>query len=157
MKAKFEILLENWILWKTNCKWMQSWNGTADAPSVQFQFENAKSGFENAKWGWAPKLVLFTSPPAPPYFERQTHLKRGFQHTEQLFTLPEHLWSKQGTFEGKNYLRMKGVSGSYKWKAWGLWDLPCPIIHIHDKLSAACIICPCVERFRVEYVNVEPR
>ena len=27
----------------------------------------------------------------------------------------------------------RGVSASYKWKAWGLWDLPCPIIHIHDK------------------------
>ena len=155
MKAKFEILLENWILWKTNSKWMQSWNGTADEPSVQFQFENAKSGLENAKWGWAPKLVLFTSP--APYFERQTHLKRGFQHTEQLFILRNICEANKELLKGRTTWEWREVSSSYKWKAWGLGDLPCPIIHIHDKPSPACIICPCVKRFRLEYVNLGPR
>ena len=154
IKSKFEIRLKNWNLWKTNFKWMQScWNGTADEPSVQFQFENAKSGFENAKWGCTEIGFIYIS--SPPYFEGQAHFKRGFQHTdEQLFT-PEHLWSKQRKQElpeneGGCLLLINGRLEACEIS-------PCPIIHIHDKPSPACIICPCVKRFRLEYVNLGPR
>ena len=86
-----------------------------------------------------------------------TQFSGGFQHTaEQLFT-PRNIFEankellKQEAAEDEERCLVL-INGRLE-----VWEISCPIIHIHDKLSAACIICPCVERFRVEYVNVKPR
>ena len=62
---------------------------TSRRSSSNFKMQNPglkmQNGVERRNWFYLHLLD------PPPYFEMQAHLKRGFQHTEQLFTLPEHL------------------------------------------------------------------